>query len=97
MPVSKGYRRKTRRLFRKGSQPKGLSAYLRVYNSDDKVTIDIDPSQVKGMPHKRFQGLVGNVTRVMKRSLEIEVKVGDKVRKINARVEHIKPLGVKTE
>ncbi len=97
MPVSKGYRRKTRKLFRKRSQVKGLSAYLRVYNSNDKVTIDIDPTQPKGMPHKRFQGLVGSVSKVMRRSLEIEVKVGDKVRKINARVEHVKPLGVKSE
>lgn len=92
MPVSKGYRRKTRSLFRKGRALKGLSAYLRVYNIGDKVAISIDPTQPKGMPHRRFQGLVGTVVRVLKRSLEIKVNVGNKERTVTARVEHVKPL-----
>ena len=95
MPVSKGYRRKTRHLLRKDVKAKGLSAYLTVYNVDDKVAIDIDPTQVKGMPHKRFQGLVGRVVKVMNRALEIEVKSGDKPKKVIARVEHVKPLSAK--
>ena len=92
MPVSKGYRRKTRKLLKKGKALKGLSAYLRVYNVSDKVTIVIDPAQVKGMPHRRFQGLVGNVAKVLRRSLEIKVMVGNKERTVIARVEHVKPL-----
>ena len=92
MPVSKGYRRKTRSLLRKRKALTGLSAYLRVYNVGDKVTIVIDPSQPKGMPHRRFQGLVGNVTKVLRRVLEIKVKVGNKDRTVIARVEHVKPL-----
>ena len=92
MPVSKGYRRKTRSLLRKRRALTGLSAYLRVYNVGDKVTIVIDPTQPKGMPHRRFQGLVGNVTKVLRRSLEIKVKAGNKDRTVIARVEHVKPL-----
>jgi len=92
VPVSKGYRRKTRKLLRKREGLKGLSAYLRVYNVSDKVTIVIDPAQVKGMPHRRFQGLVGNVAKVMRRSLEIKVMVGNKEKTVIARIEHIKPL-----
>ncbi|MBM3897535.1 MAG: 50S ribosomal protein L21 [Thaumarchaeota archaeon] len=92
MPVSKGYRRKTRSLLRKRKALTGLSAYLRVYNVGDKVTIVIDPTQPKGMPHRRFQGLVGNVTKVLRRVLEINVKVGNKDRTVIARVEHVKPL-----
>jgi large subunit ribosomal protein L21e len=92
VPVSKGYRRKTRSLLRKRKALTGLSAYLRVYNVGDKVTIVIDPSQPKGMPHRRFQGLVGNVTKVLRRVLEIKVKVGNKDRTVIARVEHVKPL-----
>jgi len=92
VPVSKGYRRKTRSLLRKRKALTGLSAYLRVYNVGDKVTIVIDPTQPKGMPHRRFQGLVGNVTKVLRRVLEINVKVGNKDRTVIARVEHVKPL-----
>jgi large subunit ribosomal protein L21e len=92
VPVSKGYRRKTRSLLRRRKALTGLSAYLRVYNVGDKVTIVIDPTQPKGMPHRRFQGLVGYITKVLRRSLEIKVKVGNKDRTVIARVEHIKPL-----
>ena len=92
MPVSKGYKRKTRRLFRKRESLRGLSAYLRVYNVGDRVTIVIDSAQPKGMPHRRFQGLVGCITKVLRRSLEIKVKVGNKDRTVIARVEHVKPL-----
>lgn len=96
MPVSKGYRRKTRSLLRKKVKVNGLSAYLTLYNLGDQVTIVINPTQPKGMPHKRFQGLVGKVVKVMKRALEIEVKAGDKTKTVIARVEHVKPIGVKS-
>jgi len=35
---------------------------LRDYTVDQKVVIKIDSAQVKGMPHRRFNGLVGKVT-----------------------------------
>jgi large subunit ribosomal protein L21e len=70
----------------------GLSYVLREYNVNDKVIIKINPSIVKGMPHRRFHGKVGVVEKVMRRSLLIDVKVGDKTKKVIARLEHIKPL-----
>ncbi|MGI0085212.1 MAG: 50S ribosomal protein L21, partial [Nitrososphaerales archaeon] len=55
MPKSRGYRRKTRSVFRaKPHSP--LGAFLRVYNVGDRVVVDIDSRQTKGMPHRRFQG-----------------------------------------
>ncbi len=92
MPISKGYRRKTRSLFSKRSRGMtGLTRLLREYTVNDKVVIDIDPAQVKGMPHRRFQGLVGTVREVGRRSLVIDVPVGNKMKTVIARLEHIKP------
>jgi large subunit ribosomal protein L21e len=90
---SKGIRRRTRSLLTKRSK-KGLSSYLITYEPSQKVVIRIDPSQVKGMPHRRFNGLVGIVTDVCARVLTIDVPVGGKTKTIIARKEHVVPVGV---
>jgi large subunit ribosomal protein L21e len=59
---------------------------------NDRVVIKIDPSQVKGMPHRRFNGLVGTVKDVDRRVVKLEVPVGDKVKTLIARKEHVVPL-----
>ena len=92
MARNSGYRRKTRSLLsKKKPYPKGLSYLLLDYKFDDKVIINIDPTQVKGMPHRRFHGLVGTVKNINKRSIEIVVPVGKKLKTVIARFEHIKP------
>jgi large subunit ribosomal protein L21e len=91
MPHSKGFRSKTRKVLRKKGNNKGLSCFLQNYKINDKVVITIDPSQVKGMPHRRYQGKVGSVKEVNRRSLAVEIQVGNKIKKIIARWEHIKP------
>lgn len=62
---------------------------------NDRVVVKIDPSQVKGMPHRRFNGLVGTVTEVGRRAVTLEVPVGDKVKTLVARKEHIVRLEAK--
>jgi large subunit ribosomal protein L21e len=91
MPQSKGFRRKTRSLMKVSKRAKGLSKILIEYNINDKVVIDIDPSQVKGMPHRRFQGRVGIVKEVRPRSLFVLVPIGKKIKKVAARLDHVKP------
>jgi large subunit ribosomal protein L21e len=91
MPRSKGFRRKTRRLLKKTNRASGLSYVMIEYHIDDKVVVKIDSSQVKGMPHRRFQGLVGTVKEIRPRSLVLDVPVGNKIKKLIARLEHIKP------
>jgi len=91
MPRSKGFRRKTRRLLKKTKRASGLSYLMIEYQVNDKVVINIDSSQVQGMPHRRFQGLVGTVKEIRSRSLVINVPVGNKIKKLIARLEHIKP------
>lgn len=91
MPRSHGYRRRTRSLLRRRSS-RGLSHILAEYNPQQKVVIKIDSSQVKGMPHRRFNGLVGVVRETGRRAVTIDVMVGDKVKTVISRKEHIAPL-----
>lgn len=58
----------------------------------DRVVVNIDSRQTKGMPHRRFQGSVGSVEEVRRRSLVISVPVGNKVKEVISRLEHVKPL-----
>ena len=69
-----------------------MSSILREYSLNDRVVIKIDPAQVKGMPHRRFNGLVGVVKDVGTRVLTIEVPVGEKMKVVIARKEHVSPL-----
>lgn len=91
MARSHGYRRRTRSLLT-SKGVRGLSSILREYSLNDRVVIKIDPAQVKGMPHRRFNGLVGVVKDVGRRVLTIEVPVGKKMKVVIARKEHVSPL-----
>ena len=62
------------------------------YDEGQRVAIDIEPSQAKGMPHRRFQGKVGVVQEVRPRAVVVDVPIGDKTKRIIARFEHIKPV-----
>ena len=88
MAKSHGFRRRTRSLLKAGEK-RGLSSILTEYSPDDRVVVKIDPSQVKGMPHRRFNGLVGVVTEVGRRTITLEVPVGNKTKKVIARKEHL--------
>lgn len=92
MGRSKGYRRRTRSLLKKRYNVGGLSRLLRDYSVGEKVVIKIDSTQVKGMPHRRFNGLVGVVKEITGRALIIDVPVGDKVKTVVSRKDHIAPL-----
>ena len=93
MPKSRGYRRKTRSVF-KAKDRSPLGYLLREYKVGDRVVIDVDSRQTKGMPHRRFQGLVGNVDQVLRRSLIVSVPVGNKVKQVITRLEHVKPISI---
>lgn len=92
MARSSGYRRRTRALLKRHGSP-GLISILREYHQNDKVVIKIDPSESKGMPHRRYNGLVGTVEEVGRRSIKVRVPVGNKIKTVIARKEHISPLG----
>ncbi len=93
---SKGFRSNTRRLLKKKvreSGKVGLSRLLYNYDINEKVKVIIDPAIHKGMPHKRFHGLVGNVLGKKGRSYIIEVPIRGGVKSLIIRPEHLKPLG----
>ena len=91
MARSHGYRRRTRALLQKRSSH-GLSHILTDYTPNQKVVIKIDSTQVKGMPHRRFNGLVGVVRESGRRAVIIDVMVGHKMKTVISRKEHITPL-----
>ncbi len=55
----------------------------------------IDPRQHKGLPHRRYHGKVGTVTNVGKRSVTLDINLGNKTKTLITRLDHIKPFGVK--
>ena len=93
MAKSHGFRRRTRSLLKASKTKKGLSSLLIDYSPKDRIVVRIDPSQVKGMPHRRFNGLVGTVKGVGRRAVTLDVPVGDKTKTLIARKEHIIRLG----
>ena len=84
-----GFRRKSRSVL-SHKRPSGLSYLMINYLPEDRVIININPAQVKGMPHRRFQGYVGIIKTINRRSMELDVQVGNKTKKLITRFEHIK-------
>ncbi len=70
----------------------GLSRLMIEYAVGQKVAVDIEPSEPKGMPHRRFQGKVGVIKEVRPRAVVIDVPIGDKTKRIIARFNHVKPI-----
>jgi Ribosomal protein L21E len=91
MPQHKGPKRKTRSLLTSKGK-KGLSRLMTNYEIGQKVVVDVEPSQPKGMPHRRFQGRVGIVKEIRKRSLLLSLMVGQKEKRPIVRLEHVRPL-----
>ena len=90
---SHGFRYKSRSVLTKRAT-RGVSFLLRQYNVGDRVLIQIDSRQHKAMPHRRYHGKVGSVKEVGRRSVILNVKLGNKTKTLITRFDHIKPFGV---
>ena len=90
---SHGFKHKSRSVMTK-SAPRGVSFLLREYNVGDRALVQIDSSQHKGLPHRRYHGKVGLVTEVGKRHVILDVKLGEKSKTLITRLDHINPFGV---
>jgi len=88
---SHGPRRRTREKFRK-TRRSTISQFVRKFSKEDKVIIDIESSSQKGMPFRRFQGLAGKVIDKRGNAYLIEIKDGNKIKKIIANPEHLKKI-----
>ena len=93
---SKGYRSKTRALFRKDRRKRGkisIGKLLQAYSAGEKVCIRTDPSIHKGMPHRRFHGKIGVIAGRRGRSYVVNVSAGGRPATVLVRPEHLERLG----
>jgi large subunit ribosomal protein L21e len=91
---SHGFRHKSRAVMTKDA-PRGISFLLREYKVGEQALIIIDPRQHKGLPHRRYHGKVGRVTEMGRRSVTLDVLLGNKTKTLITRLDHVKPFGVK--
>jgi large subunit ribosomal protein L21e len=92
MPKSHGIRRKSRHILTKGNMSRGLSYLLTNYSVGDKVVVVIDPREHKTTPHRRFQGRVGNIKEIGRRTVKVDILVGDKQKFLQTKFNHIRPI-----
>ena len=90
---SHGFKHKSRSVMKK-KVPRGVSFLLREYQEGQQALIIIDSRQHKGLPHRRYHGKVGMITKVGRRAITLDVKLGDKSKTLITRLDHIKPFGV---
>ena len=93
MPVrSKGLRSKTRHLLLKDPRKRGVlppNRILAEFPIGSRVAIKMEPSQHKGMTHKRFQGLTGTVASKRGAAFVIDVLHGNMPKTLVVRAEHL--------
>src|SRR5205807_9678634 len=92
MKRSKGIRNRNRTLLRRKPRDKGKNPLRRLlipYTPGQMVTISINPSVQKGMPHRRYHGRVGTIAAHPVQAYAIEVAAGTFPRHIIARPQHI--------
>jgi len=90
---SKGIRSKTRHLMRKKPRHRGVSSITRAlqqFEEGDKVSVVIDSSYQKGMPHHRFQGYTGTVEGKQGDAYLVGIEVGKKHKTLIVRSEHLR-------
>ena len=72
--------------------PKGLSHLLINYSIGDKVVVVIDPREHKTTPHRRFQGRVGYIKDIGRRTVKVGILVGNKQKLLQTKSNHIRPI-----
>lgn len=95
MPKSKGKRSKTRKKLSKNIRERGKISTTKIikdYPIGSKATIKIDSSLPKGQPHAKFHGKAGIITGKQGNSYIVNIKDGDKDKKVIARPEHLEKV-----
>ena len=90
---SKGIRSKSRYVLRKKPRERGITSITRAlqeFEEGDSVSIVIDSSVHKGMPHHRFQGYTGRIEGKQGGSYLVGINVGKKHKTLIVRSEHLK-------
>lgn len=93
MRRSRGFRNKTRRTLKEKSREKvTITKRLKDIELGTQVVVDIQPSFQDGMPHPRYQGIIGKVIEKRGRSYVLSIKDKNKPKTLIAATEHIKPF-----
>ena len=95
MRRSHGTRQGTRSILRRTKTQRGRINIARVmhqYEIGDRVSVVLDGSQQKGMPHRRFQGRTGFIQGRQGKAWVVAVKDGNMQKTVVARPEHLRPL-----
>lgn len=88
---SRGFRSRTRKKLRQktGRRPV-ISKFIEEFRKNQKVVVVQEPSSHKGMPHSRFKGKIGKIIGRRGKSYIVEIKEGNKLKKVISRPEHLK-------
>ena len=89
-----GTRQGTRSILKKKKTQKGrlfINRSLHPYKEGDKVSIVLDGTQQKGMPHRRFHGLTGTIVKPQGKAFVVTVVQGNMEKTVVARPEHLRP------
>lgn len=92
MTKTKGKRSKTRKKLRKNVRKRGKSSTkkaIQSLSSGSKVSIKIEPSVAKGQPHPKFHGKTGTISGKQGKNYVINIKDGNKTKKVISRPEHL--------
>lgn len=71
---------------------RGLSHLLINYSVGDKVVVVIDPREHNTTPHRRFQGRVGQIKEIGRRTVKVGILVGEKQKLLQTKFNHIRPM-----
>ena len=89
---SRGIRSKSRHILRKKPRDRGISSITRAlqqFEIGENVSVNIDSSVHKGMPHPRFQGYTGKVEGMQGDAYLVGINVGKKHKTLIVRSEHL--------
>jgi len=91
--ASTGSRRRGRRRLKSEIRRKFTTeSRMNTFKPNDKIIIKIDPSSTKGIPHLKFAGATGVIKSVRGGAYMVEVKKGNKSKKLLARPEHMRRI-----
>ena len=95
MGKSKGKRSETRKKLRKNIRDRGkvpTGKTIQEFDEGEKAIIKINPGITEGQPHSKFHGFTGTVIGKQGKSFIVEVKEGNKTKKVISRPEHLEKV-----
>jgi large subunit ribosomal protein L21e len=93
MKKSKGFRSKTRKALKQESSYRPpITKFLQEFKIGQNVVIKQEPSSHSGMPHTRYKGRTGKIIGKRGKSYIVEIKDGNKVKRLISRPEHLKVM-----